>query len=262
MKIKLGWHSRHEFHSQRGGPYLALAALALSAAGTGVSMAASKQEQDKMNERATQEMQRQKGFQKQATGEFEKSLGQSGVERAKADTSKGSQILQDQYAKTASLPTGAESASASLPTSQVSEERAGAQNQAARVSQANLGGISEWDINQWIKNLRAQQQLGHIANFARGSANVMPWEIQAASNSRAGEHALGTGLGLAGSLLGLYGAGAAGLGAQAGSVAPTVLSSEGGAPSADWSGWGKGAYFATPRKAAPVQDNSNVVFPF
>jgi hypothetical protein len=182
-----------------------LVALALSAAGTGTQMAASEAERKKMEDKARAELSRQKGFQRQSQVELQKSIAQSGPDVARKQMDTGKQTLMDQYSKLADLPLAASSAAESIPVSQSTRGAAESTNQAAQQAQANLGSMDEWTLQQSIKNLRAQQQLGLVSSFARGSQGVLPYELQSAQHSAEGLRAAGMGMSLAGSLAGLYG---------------------------------------------------------
>lgn len=57
--------------------------------------------------------------------------------------------------------------------------------------QANLGGYSDWALDQLISQIRAKQELDKISNFARGNASLTPFTLNAAQH--AGDMAKGIG---------------------------------------------------------------------
>lgn len=185
-----------------------LAALALSAAGTGTSIYAQGQANKRSEDAAQAELVRQKGFQKGATNAFQQSLAQGTPEVAQKQIDEGALKAQQQYAALAQIPLSV------APTEKTNDEvvQQGAQSgQLAQqaLSRAKLQGYSTWDLDQWIKNLRAMQQQNMYSSFARGSEQVLPLELQQAQRSMDRTKALGQGLSMAGSLAGLYGAMAA-----------------------------------------------------
>ncbi len=58
-------------------------------------------------------------------------------------------------------------------------------------AQANLGGYSDWQLNQLISQIRTKQQLDQISDFARGNAALTPFTLNAAQH--AGDAAKGIG---------------------------------------------------------------------
>lgn len=198
-----------------------LVALALTAAGTGTSMAASAAEQDAMNQKTKQEVLRQKGIQKKSTGEFEKSLAAGAPKVAQQQIDSGAEARLADMQKTAALPIGGASPLEMSSSNAVQAGQAAAQMSQQAQAKAKLGVYSDFDLQQWIKNLRAQQQIGMYGQFARQSAQVLPYELQAAGRSAEDMRGAGTGLSAAGALVGLGGAaGAFGSGASAASSAP------------------------------------------
>lgn len=58
-------------------------------------------------------------------------------------------------------------------------------------AQANLGGYSDWSLNQMINQIRTKQELDKISNFAKGNAALLPFNLNAAQH--AGDTAKGVG---------------------------------------------------------------------
>lgn len=205
-------------------------ALALSAAGTGTSMAASAAEESAMNDKTKAEVLRQKGYQQKSTGEFERSLAQSAPKVAQQQIDSGAEARLGDLTKASQIPiSGAGPLDLSAPNTVQAGQAAAQLGQQAQ-AKAKLGGYSDFDLQQWIKNLRAQQQIGMYGQFAKQSSQVLPYELQAAARSAEDMRGAGTALSAAGMLTGLGGAaGAFGGGASAASAAPEGTMTLGGA---------------------------------
>jgi hypothetical protein len=200
-----------------------IAGLAASAIGTGMQMAASKQEQRRMNQQAQEELSRQKGYRGQADVEFQKSLGKSGVVEARKEIGTGTQNLMDAYKSVQQIPVTLPGTPTSPSARSVEDVGTGMMNMRSDVARAKLGGYSEFDIQQMIKNVRAQQNLGLIGTSARMSAGVSPYEIQAAGRSAEGLRGAGSLISTLGSLASVYG------GMQAGAAAGKTATAAAGA---------------------------------
>lgn len=50
-------------------------------------------------------------------------------------------------------------------------------------SRAALGGYSDWQLDQLISNIRLNEELSRISNFAGGTASVFPYRMQDAQHS-------------------------------------------------------------------------------
>ena len=87
----------------------------------------------------------------------------------------------------------------------MSQARQNATNAAGQQANANLQGYSNYGFQQGLKDLSANSQLGLIGNQARSAESVLPYELQSAANADSGLASLGSLLGTAGSLAGLYG---------------------------------------------------------
>ncbi len=182
-----------------------VAGAALSAAGTGVQMNAAHQEHEAMTAKVNQEMLRQQALDVKARSAFHASADQSGVETANKQIAQGTQARADEYTRLGAIPIGASEASPLTQTSSQKEAVEG-QDTAERGARAAGGGYSESDLQNWIKNIRATQTLGMLGQEARGSAALLPQEIQRASYSKEGQHAVGAGLSALGAVVGAYGA--------------------------------------------------------
>ena len=118
-------------------------------------MAASAAEQDAMNKKTETEVLRQNAIQKKSSGEFQKSLAQAGAETAQKQVDTGAATRLADMQKATALPlSGASPLDLSAPN-QVQASQAAAQLGQQAQAKAKLGGYSDFDLQQWIKNLRS-----------------------------------------------------------------------------------------------------------
>lgn len=187
-----------------GAETIALIAAGLSAAGAGATIAGNERSRSHMEEQAQNELGRQKGFQRQAQQQFQQSADQSDVQHAMAQQQQGEQQRLAAMSATMSQPLLANNNPVDSNSQSITQQQGGqaALGQSA-AAQAKLGGMSEWDLQQWIKNIRANQMLGIIGSNARNSAQVLPMELAQAQHS--GDALRGVGMGL--SALGALGSG-------------------------------------------------------
>lgn len=181
-------------------------------------MYANQEDTHAMNAAASAEAQRQAGYQKQANQVFQTSLAQSSPGTAQQQMQQGQDKAQAQYQKLESIPLS--TSAAPFQTGQNGQSMVQGQTQLSNNAQAKLQGYSEWDLQQAIKNLTANQQLGIINTNASRSAGVLPYEIQQAGHTGDMLSGIGGLFGAGGSVLGTYGA-LSSLGAAA-STAPSV----------------------------------------
>lgn len=105
-------------------------------------------------------------------GTFQPRLQTSGVETAREQIATGKQNREQAYGRVQNtrLSTGP-------------DRRTGRDAQAYKLSGSNragLGGYSDWQLEQMIANIRAQDELNRISNFAGGEARVFPQKLDAA----------------------------------------------------------------------------------
>lgn len=172
---------------------------AIAQAGGGIiqSVAASLA-QKAMEEAFRKQLELQEGYRNQAFGVFQPALQQRGVETARKQIGEGSQNRQGFYQKVGQAPLALK----------------GGQNQRDKANYAlqgqvrgQVGGYSDWAINQMINNIRAQDAINKISNFAGGDAQVFPYQLQEAQHSQDELAAFGgmlSGLGGAASSYGNY----------------------------------------------------------
>ncbi len=174
-----------------------------SAAGTGVSIAAAKASQERMNRAVRDQITAAEGFQRQATPEFKRSLGDSGADAAKRALAIGQESALRGYREVqSSFPSTA-------PSPILSDALVNARTQArigqANQSQAALQGYGNLTLQQILANQRAQQNLGVISGLAGSRSAITPYLLQGAQQQGQSLAAVGSLLGTAGSLAGVYG---------------------------------------------------------
>ena len=185
------------------GAIATLGSLALAGAGTGMQMTGNAEAQSAENDATNAELLRQKQYQDQGQSLFKQSLGQSGVETAQKQIATGAVGRQEAMTKQAAIPLTTSQASSPVATQSANVVTPKlAQSGAA---EAKLGGYSDWDLQQWIKNLRAQQNLAINSQFAQSSDRVLPYELQSASRAGDTMRSIGGALGGLGGLVGTAG---------------------------------------------------------
>lgn len=189
------------------------AGMALSAAGAGAQMAGAANSRSAMNAQVAAEAARQKGYQDQAGKVFDESLQQSTPLTARQQMGQGEDRANAEYKKLESLPMGTSTAPFQSGTS--GQVLNAGRTQQSNQAQARLQGYTEWDLQQAIKNMSANRQLGVIGTNAHRSAGVSPYEIQQASHAGDTLSGIGSLLGLAGTTVGALG-GLSGMGSAAG----------------------------------------------
>lgn len=222
---------------------LAIAALGLGAAGTGLQVAGNMKAQSAMNNVRTQEAQRQAELQKQNSAIYSKSLAASTPQVAAQQMQAGqnaresawNQLQKSTVPVASALPaTGGATGKASARTGAA----ANVWNNLTANANAKQGSYDDWNTQQAIKNANAAQNESIINNFSEGDARLMPTELAVAG--QAGDKLSGWGsiVSTLGSLAGLAGAtGAFGAAKTAASTAPTSI----GGSAVNWAN-GDGIY--------------------
>lgn len=201
---------------------LAITSIALTAAGTAVQMQGAEKAKKAQDAANTAELVRQKGYRDQSFGEFDKSLnynqGQAQQDREKQSASD----LNAQFQNAADSVFSGASANGANPNSGVSdapkaigdvykksmdEARGSIQNMLT--AKAALGGFNRMLGNTSIQNQNIANEQQPIAGFMRGSAGVLPLELQKASHAGDSMNSLGTLISLAGMASGMAGTGMA-----------------------------------------------------
>jgi len=193
--------------------------LALTAAGTAAQVAGQRKAQKAMEGAREAERIRQKGYQDESTAVLDKSM--ANADKSAQDSQEAEALAKrkaDAADATASVRAPVEATGANLAGDQtantvIETERAA---QAAKNlgyagqqggAKASLLAANDLNFANAIANARAQQDHARIAGFSKGSADVLPIEMEAASHRGDGLKTLGQGLQVAGTIAGL-GAGA------------------------------------------------------
>jgi len=197
----------------------AIVALALTAAGSAAQAAGARRAAKAMAGARTAESIRQKGFQDQANAIVDDSLNKSGkdaTDKGMADAAAQRAAASDAAVADVRAPieaTGKNIAGDQTVNAVMASEGDVAANknlgyatQQGR-AKANMLSFNDVTFQNAINNIRAGQQLNTTSNFMRGSSNVLPIEMEAASNKGQGLKTLGNMLSTAGSVVGM-GAGA------------------------------------------------------
>jgi hypothetical protein len=189
-----------------------------------MQMIAAKQAQGEMGDELKREMRQQQGFRNQALGVFQPHLQTRGVETARTQIAEGSQKRQQEYGRVGQTKLG-------VGQNDGGSARGQAQLQMRGQARGQLDGYSAWQLQQMITNIRAQDELNRISNFAGGQANIFPYKMQDAQHSADDLAAMG---GLVASL----GGGAANMAQVYGGAPPTSGVNASGLASPRVDGWG------------------------
>jgi len=141
-----------------------------------MQMIAAKQAQGEMGDALQRELRAQQVFRNQALGVFQPHLQTRGVETARTQIEEGSQKRQQEYGRVGETKFG-------TGQNDKGSSRGQAQMQMRGQARGQLGGYSDWQLRQMIDNIRAQDELNRISNFAGGQANIFPYKMQDAQHS-------------------------------------------------------------------------------
>lgn len=177
-----------------------IVSLVAAAAGTGLQMHAASEEKNAQEKAVQDEMLRQSQYQRKATQEYQNSVMKGTPEQVKRNMVSDTATREAELNKATNASLGGSSA---LPTS-TETQKAGQvqQGQESAAARAKMGAYSDYDLEQWIKNLRSQQRIGMLGDFAGHSQNILPFALQDAARSHATERMGGQLLGALGSLAG------------------------------------------------------------
>lgn len=179
----------------------------LAAAGAGASYAGAQQSKQAMERTMAAEIARQRRYQQESGEIVNKRIAESGSDTAQLEMRSGALKRQAAFEQAQQQPLHGPdqfAVDAERPTTVDVGNRL--RTQSENIQQAALGGYTEWELQQLIKQMRASQKAGLIGSIARDSSSVLPIELQAASRKGDTLQGLGQLLGVAGSLTGLAGA--------------------------------------------------------
>jgi hypothetical protein len=182
----------------------------MSAAGAGVSEIGVQKSSNAMNKATQNEINQQNNYAKQGQQVFQQSLAQSTPGAAQQQIQQGQQQAANSIAQAQQTPLSLSQPSSGGQNNADNTARQGLSNASA----SNYFGQSNYPLQQYLKDLQANSQLGVIGNQSQQAARNFPTYLQAAGQA-------GQGLQAAGSLLGSFGGL---LGAGLSSAAPAVTS--------------------------------------
>lgn len=203
-------------------PVMMAVGMGLAAAGAGMQIAGARKSERAMERSIEGEIKRQRGYRDEAMQAYQQSLEQSGAGVAQQQIGQGEATRAAAYKRLEQIPLGTPSNTQAPIESTTAGKVAGKKEQNIAGAQASFMGLSEWQLQQLIKNMRARQRLGLIGTVSADSASVNPYEVQHASQAGDTLSGIGSLLGTAGSLVGMYGMGAPGAAASVGTAVPSM----------------------------------------
>jgi hypothetical protein len=177
--------------------------IAISLAAAATQYAGAKKAQDKMDSTAEAELLRQRKYSGEGAATFKKSLSESGSEQAGKQIGAGAAAMQQRYEGMPALGTSAAPSLAGSPSTSVEAAGRNQLTSMSNVARARLMGYNEWDVNQALKNLRAQQALGVTSGLSQASEQPLGMEIQQASHAGDTLQGIGRLLGAVGGVAGM-----------------------------------------------------------
>lgn len=213
-------------------PALAIGA-AMMVAGTAVQQSGVRKAERAQQAAQRAETERQNRYMDESMGVFGKSV-------AKADAANQMQELQDRinarandysdvvkdYDVNTDILSGQQSAPrVVLDTVAAKSNEAAAKQRAEGIAKAFLDAWGDQNLANAVANQRNADQIGMVGGFSRGSAGILPYELEAAKRKGAGTRMFGQLLSQGGGIV--MGAGAGGLG---------DIFSTGGGPPGMWNG--------------------------
>jgi len=131
----------------------------------------------KMGKAYQREMQLQEKFRNQSLNEFQTALPLRGVEQARSDIATGRANREQGYQEANAAPFSAD-------VGVGPQGRDSANLNLMGGLRAQLAGYSDWGLENLIRNLRSQERLNQISNFAKGWADVFPAKMYDAQHSQ------------------------------------------------------------------------------
>jgi hypothetical protein len=173
----------------------AVIGAAIALAGTAVQMNAASRSRREMNKQVVSQLEKQKGFQKQATQVHEEAL--AGLEGQEGKMSAAASAANERYARANKTDSG----SSLLPTDSA---RVDGRMQVAREAQSRVSGMTDVAFQNYLRQQEAARKQGVIGNLSSASAGTAPILTQLAGNKAADAAAIGSLMSSAGTLAGIY----------------------------------------------------------
>ncbi len=169
---------------------LAIAAIALTAAGTAMTVAGNEKSKNAINATRGQYSTQQDALARRNAGIAKKSIDASGADVANKEIADGQQArmnVWDQLQKsTVPVASALPATTMTGKTGQASARSGGAAatwNKLNAAAAAREGGYSDWQTKQAIKNSQADQDIAVNNDFAGGNSRVLPTEIGVATQA-------------------------------------------------------------------------------
>lgn len=145
-------------------------------------MAAAEQSKAAMRNVVDSELARQRRYQQQGAAIAAESLAASTRDSADSGIASGQQQRQQAYANVGKREMGVVAPQNKDVPREVSTGLAMRQG-SSDAQRAAIMGYNDWLLNQQIKDIRAQRELGMIGQFSQESAGVMPYELRDAQHA-------------------------------------------------------------------------------
>ena len=178
-----------------------LIALGTAAAGAGMQSAAAAGEQDAMNAATGQQVAWQNALSQKGQEVASQSAAQSTPAAMTQQQQQGAQLAQAATQQAALAPL-ASASTATTPGANVAYSAQGAKNSLAQQANAQQQGYGNIGLQQYLKDLAANSQLGALQTQSQRYASIYPSMMQSAANSEQGLSAAGGLVGALGSLAG------------------------------------------------------------
>lgn len=123
------------------------------------------------------ELQRQRGFQTEATTAFNQRLPGAGAETAQTQMAAGQADREKTYGQLAQQPISV--GHSMFAPNAVDQASAGMRGTA----RAKLGSYGDWQHQQGLANTRFQDELNRVSNFSQGWQQVEPYRMNDAQHS-------------------------------------------------------------------------------
>lgn len=128
--------------------------------------------------KATQrELQRQRGYSNEALSTYDQFLPSQGAESAMESVQKGADTRKalDKFLLSLQMGPNGQGAMQGRDLSQL---------RLRGNARATLGGYSDWALDRLLKQIRTQNDLNKISNFAAGTASIFPYRMYDAQHSQ------------------------------------------------------------------------------
>lgn len=207
---------------------LTITSVALIGAGTAMQMQGAKRAEKAMNNTHLAELSRQKGYRDESFGLFDKSLQYNQGESQQEREAKNSQDLNSKFQEVADYVFAGASPFGNDPMQSVqdapkaigevykksmNEARGSVQNMLT--AKAALGGFTKMLGDTSLQNQQITNSQTPLGGYMRGSASILPMELQVASRAGDKHKSIGSLLSALGTVAGM---GATGMGAGAGAA--------------------------------------------